>query len=238
MIIINKFYTFITCILVITQNIHSQKVVSTCGGNFQSQFYNVSWTIGEPLITTLQTTGNVVTQGFHQKNNTDEQQIPLTAGWNIISTYIEPYVNSLPTIFGQLQYLTIVKDDNGNVYLPQYSINNISYLITGKGYQLKTMEADVLIVKGKAVVPEYKILNIPAGWSIIGYLRKNPAPIEQILQSLVPEISIMKNGIGQVYWPQYSVNNIIDMNPGKGYQLKLFTPREFSFPSNYQLINQ
>ena len=44
----------------------SQEVVSTGGGQSESNEYQLSWTIGEPVISTFTATGNILTQGFHQ----------------------------------------------------------------------------------------------------------------------------------------------------------------------------
>ena len=34
----------------------------------------------------------------------------------------------------------------------------------------------------------------------------------------------MKDELGNVYWPTYNLNNIGNMQPGEGYQIKLAGP--------------
>jgi hypothetical protein len=42
----------------------------------------------------------------------------------------------------------------------------------------------------------------------------------------------VKNGGGNVYWPVYGVNHIVNMIPGEGYQLKAASPVVFYYSSN------
>ena len=40
-------------------------------------------------------------------------------------------------------------------------------------------------------------------------------------QDISDSVYIIKDGNGVVYWPEYGFNNIGDLNPGEGYQIKL-----------------
>lgn len=44
----------------------SQEVISSAGATQQAAGYVLSWTIGEPVIQTLSSGPNILTQGFHQ----------------------------------------------------------------------------------------------------------------------------------------------------------------------------
>lgn len=67
--------------------------------------------------------------------NTD---ITLNNGWNLIG-YLNSYSSSIETQFSSLEEeLVVVKDDQGNIYWPLFSINSIGTLNPGKGYQIKT----------------------------------------------------------------------------------------------------
>ena len=57
--------------------------------------------------------------------------IVLNLGWNIIPYYAEESINS---------YITIVKYETGNVYLPSYNFNNIGALQHGKAYFIKVTQ--------------------------------------------------------------------------------------------------
>ncbi|MBT7490659.1 MAG: hypothetical protein HN704_03515, partial [Bacteroidetes bacterium] len=64
-------------------------------------------------------------------------------------------------------------------------------------------------------------ISLSAGWNIIGYLLQSPIDISQIFSTIVSNTEIVKDDAGNVYWPQFSVNNIGNMLPGKGYQVKM-----------------
>ena len=73
---------------------------------------------------------------------------------------------------------------------------------------------------------------MPIGWSLLGYLRQNTISIESALNTIISEIIIVKNGNGQVFWPQYNVNFISTMNPGEGYLIKMNSQQILTYPSN------
>ena len=163
----------------------------------------------------------------------DYQQIPIPMGWSIISTYIDPVDETCETVFGGIvTFIQIVKDDAGNVYWPSYSVNAIDTIIIGKGYHIKMNTAAVLELSGAAVTPELTPISMAAGWHTFGYLRKTMGPIELMLASINADIVILKNGAGNVYWPQYNINMIGNMMPGQGYQVKLNNATTLTYPAN------
>ena len=62
-------------------------------------------------------------------------------GWSFFGfTCIDP-LNLIDAFASIVNQVLIVKDNNGNVYLPQYGFNGIGDLFYGLGYQLKLTEA-------------------------------------------------------------------------------------------------
>jgi hypothetical protein len=53
-----------------------------------------------------------------------------------------------------------------------------------------------------------------------------------MLSSIDLNIEIVKNGLGQVYYPQYGVNLIGNMNTGEGYQVKMNLADTLYYPAN------
>ena len=160
------------------------------------------------------------------------QAIPLN-NWCLISTYMNPSNSSVVEIFSGIQQsLQLVKNENGAVYIPMYGIDNIGNISVGKAYQVKTLSPCTLYVTGTAVVPEFTPINIQQGWSFLGYLRQSPADIVEMLSPVVSQILIVKNETGWVYWPQFNLNAIGNMLPGKGYQIKLSSASNLTYPPN------
>ncbi|MEA3445250.1 MAG: hypothetical protein U9R19_11060, partial [Bacteroidota bacterium] len=161
------------------------------------------------------------------------QIISLPQGWSIISTYIDPVDPNVELVMSSLMpNLIIAKNGSGNVYWPLYSLNGIGNIIIGEGYQIHMTSLDILEVLGTEIVPENTPFPISQGWSIIGYLRNSPAPADSLLAPIVNYIVIVKNSNGMIYWPIFGLNNIGNMNPGEGYQIKMVAPVNFTYQAN------
>ena len=60
----------LTIILLIGTVLTAQEVVSSGGESQSASGYEISWTIGEPVIETISSGTNTLTQGFHQSKLT------------------------------------------------------------------------------------------------------------------------------------------------------------------------
>jgi hypothetical protein len=163
----------------------------------------------------------------------DTQNIFLNGGWNIFSTYIDPLQPDVEDVMSDIvQSLTIVKDGQGNVYWPANGVNTIGELVIGQGYQIRTTQVVTLQIIGSAIIPEITPIYLPQGWSIIGYLRQIPGNVCNMLSSIISNMILLKNYSGQIYWPNYNINNIGTMNPGFGYHIKMFASQTLTYPAN------
>ena len=165
----------------------------------------------------------------------ETQSINIVTGWSIFSTYIDPVSSACEDIFNPiLANVLIVKDGTGQVYWPAFGVNIIGSITIGEGYQIKLSNAATLDIQGQAVVPESTPFNIPSGWSIIAYLRQSPADAATMLSSIVNDIIIVKNSQGSVYWPFWGINDIGNLNPGEGYQIRTSNAVTLTYPANSQ----
>jgi len=76
----------------------------------------------------------------------EDNSIELTAGWNMIG-YLRTEPADAAAVLADINdagNLTIAKDYAGNAYLPEWGYNGIGDMVPGQGYQLKTIDADVL----------------------------------------------------------------------------------------------
>ena len=174
------------------------------------------------------------------------QIIDLIEGWSIISTYIDPIDDNIENVFDdvignvstQPNFIeVVVKDELGNVFWPYFGLNSIGDLTIGKGYQVKMNFFNQLEIYGD-VIPYNTPLILNSGWGLLGYLHQDPYNVEFLMESIVDELNpsasnliILKAGDGNVYWPTFSLNNIGNLNPGEGYQIKMNTTQVFSYPN-------
>ena len=162
-----------------------------------------------------------------------QQSIELPQGWSLFSTYICPFNPSFEFIMADLvenNMLTIIKDDMGSVYWPEFGINTVGDIQNGKGYLIKVLDNYVLDISGSSLNFDYPI-SIPEGWSYIGYLHQDTYLLEDMFQSINTNIMIIKDSQGNVYWPLFEINAIETMSPGQAFQINLYEEELFSYPS-------
>ena len=163
------------------------------------------------------------------------QEINLSAGWSLFSTYICPNDSEIDSVMSDLvddNNLIIVKDDNGFVYWPDYNINYINTMVKGKGYLVKLINESSLSISGDILHYDYPI-DLNTGWSFLGYLHSEPYLIEEMLNPISNgNLIIVKDDNGFVYWPDIQINQIEVMEPGEGYQIRVEEGVSFSYPSS------
>ncbi|MEA3443175.1 MAG: hypothetical protein U9R19_00460, partial [Bacteroidota bacterium] len=169
----------------------------------------------------------------------DVQAINMPLGWSMWSTYIAPANQSIAIILDSITAamfvqgpVEIVKNGLGEIYWPFYGINSIINHSVGRGYQVKMNTADTLHVAGVFIDPQLTGISLSAGWGIIAYLRTTAMNVEIAVASIAQSVEIIKNGSGNVYWPQYGINMLGLMVPGKGYQIKMTNQELFTYPAN------
>lgn len=169
--------------------------------------------------------------------NTIIQDVPIKNNWNIWSTYLNTELENVWEVVDVIvDNVLIVKDQNGNVYWPEYGLKGIGNITPGQGYQMKlkdlTDEQTTFEINGVDHINDV-VISLTEGWNIIGCLTKRTdVNIEEVFESITSQLSIIKNESGDVYWPIYSLNNIGNIKPGKGYQIKVTSDIAFSFPQD------
>ena len=162
------------------------------------------------------------------------QYIALPQGWSLWSTYIDPFQANIDSLCAPfVSQVNIVKTGLGQTYWPQYGLNGIGNIVIGEGYKIRLLSAQTLVVEGISVQPEATPLSLLQGWSFMGYLRQNPAPIDILLGPIESHTIIVKSGNGSTYWPQYQINTIGTMTPGMGYQIKMVSQQTLTYPANF-----
>ena len=165
-----------------------------------------------------------ITDIIMQPNGPTSQEINCLSGWTIFSTYMKTLDMQMTSILSSIENdVIIAKDYLGAAFLPEFSFNGIGELTVGWGYQLKMENERSLIIDGDYAFPENNIIELSAGWNLIGYLRTMSAPTDSVFSDLVDEgnLIIIKDYLGAAFLPEYDFNGIGNMQPGQGYQIKL-----------------
>jgi len=163
------------------------------------------------------------------------QNLNFPQGWSMFSLNIEPLDIDFTVLLEPIiDNVRLVKNYSGQAYIAAYNFNGIGALERGEGYQIKLEEAQVLSLTGSYIYPENNPLTIPSGWSMISYLRTEPAAVDQVLSSVNQNenLRIFKDYLGRTYLPEYGFNGIGDFTPGQGYQIKLVETDTLLYLSN------
>jgi len=166
---------------------------------------------------------------------TTSQELNLPEGWSMFSTYMLAENMSLEAVLEPIvENVVIVKDYLGAAYLPEYNFNTIGAVELGLAYFIKLTNAEDLSIQGTYQNPEEYAIALNQGWSLLGYLRLEPADAAAVLADVhnSSTVIVAKDYSGNAYLPEWEFNNIGDFEPGQGYHLKLSNEGTLSYLSN------
>ena len=168
---------------------------------------------------------------FEYFGETLAQNINLSTGWNIFSSYVTPDDLDMLSIVQPLidaGTLDKVLDESGNaiLYFMGNWVNNIGDLANTEGYYIKVNDDVALTIEGTAVELPFEI-DLTSGWNIMGY----PTDVAQdglnVVQPLINANELNKvldeTGNAIIYFFGEWVNNIGDFEAGEGYYTKVNT---------------
>jgi len=147
-------------------------------------------------------------------------QIDLLPGWNMISANVEPEnldVREIVRALVEDDLLLLLKNGDGQFYLPAQDFCNIDGWVVEEGYQINVIEASQLEVFGRTI-PGDQPIPLQEGWNISAYYPRQPIDAEIALAGIADQLMIAKNGLGQFYLPEFNFNNIGNLEDGQGYQ--------------------
>jgi hypothetical protein len=179
---------------------------------------------------------------YLEANSTVTQEILLSRGWNIFSLYVEPENTDMLNVVQPLNddgLLVKVQDERG---LPidrhpvtSNWINNIGDWEVTEGYKIKTNDPAVLLVTGMPVTSPVTI-GLTAGWNVISYPVAYPQDASGVLAEIMDSGLLLKvqdeTGAAIEPHPVTSswINNIGDLDPGKGYNVKVTQNVQLTIP--------
>jgi uncharacterized protein (TIGR02145 family) len=165
--------------------------------------------------------------------------ITLNQGWNMISSNIIPQADSVQYVFSDIKNnLVIAKNNDGDVYIPSFDINDIGKWDRTQGYQVYMTNADTLKITGFAVNPSETQIVLNESWNMISYLRNSEMDCETAFAGLTDDdnLVIVKDNEGNVYIPSFGINTIGNLVPGQGYQIYVLNEDMLTYPGNLSVI--
>jgi hypothetical protein len=157
------------------------------------------------------------------------QDIELKAGWNSLSSYIDPTDTDLDVLLdGIMNSLVIMITDNG-FYYPAANTNTIGNFDPYKGYSIKLSNNETLSISG--IRSENNQINLPQGWSYLPVIAECNIQIQDLFIGQLQDVIIIKEIAGNnVFWPENNINTLQVLETGKSYLIKADNPVDVVFP--------
>ena len=82
--------------------------------------------------------------------------------------------------------------------------------------------------------PSSQTLELPSGWSMFStYLHGENMALDAMLATIVDDVIIAKNYLGQAYLPEFGFNGVGDVLIGQGYQIKTSAAVDLTMEGTY-----
>lgn len=94
-----------------------------------------------------------------------------------------------------------------------------AYQLQNENLNILNTTIDSLNLEIENCSPEISI-DFMAGWNLIGYVNSTAEDAPVMFESAADYIIIVKNNLGEVYYPEFNFNGIGNLIPGQGYQVK------------------
>jgi hypothetical protein len=156
------------------------------------------------------------------------QEVNIPEGWSGISSFVTPNDPALESIFSGFTNDLIIMSNYSGMYWPGENINTLTDLDVTSGYQIKMEQEINLPISGKIRYP-FNSLQLAPGWSYLPVNTTCAVDVEDQFASF-PTIKMIKDIAGTgIYWPEFGVNTLGELLPGKAYLILNYSQNEISF---------
>lgn len=144
-------------------------------------------------------------------------EITIPKGWSGVSSPVQPWFSDLNDLFGaQMEAVEIIYDGSG-FFKPDNNINTIGNW-QNSGYLIKLKNSITIEFGGYPA--EQSNFIVEAGWNILPVLATCPVDIAELFGSNLYAVNIIQEVAGSaIYWPEYAINTLQTLEPGKAYLL-------------------
>jgi hypothetical protein len=143
------------------------------------------------------------------------QTIQIPQGWSGLSSYIQPEPPLIDLVLSPIFDQLVMLYNFDGMFYPGQNINTLGEWDVHEGYVIKVTDDVLLTINGDETPDKSVFLN--EGWSIIPVLSSNPIFAETLFGGL-DQLIIVKEVAGNgIYWPQFGINTLSFVEPGKSY---------------------
>gem|GEM_PF-712013 len=154
----------------------------------------------------------------------------LPAGWSGFSSFQNVSTPLITDMFASLDGNLVILNDFENVYWPGAGINTFSGWNNREGVQIKLDEEAELKIYGQAT--DDNELTLSEGWQYLPVLSPGNVSVMDVFGQIMAKLKVIKDiGGTRVFWPEYGINTLSVLEPGKSYLLKMNEQAIIQFPA-------
>ncbi len=159
--------------------------------------------------------------------------LPLTRGWNMISSYIEPQDVAFSSVMASIaDELVLAKDGMGGIYWPDRGISTLNKWEPTRAYVIYVMDSANLDLLGGEIPSNSNGIPLRPGWNTVAFWGRSPMNVEQAVQNILSSVVAVKDISGRVFLPSEDVDILQSMRPGSGYLVYVTREVELTYPSS------
>jgi subtilisin family serine protease len=157
------------------------------------------------------------------------QTIQLPAGWSSFSTFLHPENPDLDELFAPISDQLVIVNNFEHVYWPEGGLNTFGDWDPYQGAQIKLENPVTIEIHGTMVTHGTVFLH--EGWNYLAVPSHCSHSIESVFADALLRVEIIKNVASTgIYWPQYNINTIGELMPGKAYLVLINKDISITFP--------
>ncbi len=158
-----------------------------------------------------------------------QQQIDIPEGWSGISTFVNTEGLSFEEIIAPIADKLVYAQNKLQFYWPEYGINTLQEVVNPGAFKVYLNTAATLPLAGSAST---RIVNLPAGWSLLPVPVSCPVPYQELIDQLSSNLIIVSEIGGEnIIWPAGNIFTLTELIPGKAYMIKVVDAAQLGFPA-------
>jgi hypothetical protein len=159
------------------------------------------------------------------------QTVSLEEGWNFVSLHVQPEDPSFASIFDDTSILvSVVKNGDGKVYLPDQGIEQITSWQVDQGYQVYAETSSTFSVTGSRASASTAIV-LDEGWNLVPFLPTESLAPAEALVSIEESLEVVEDEGGRQYEPSGSSSPLDSLHPGQGYKVYVERADTLQYPT-------
>ena len=158
------------------------------------------------------------------------QTILVGQGWSGISSCLVPENPNFNQILGlNLQNVVLIQTMTG-VYYPDFQVNTLGDWDYQSGYMIKADAPFNLELTGAE--PANRQITLEPGWNLMPVLSPCNVTVNQVFGLYLNKVQVIKSIAGTgVYWPDFNINTLGMIQPGKAYFVNVSEQITITFPA-------